>query len=576
MLMISAVALISIATLCCLFLRIENFPPDVAVRLEAGKEIVSGATPYVDFFVLDAPFSLFLNTLPVRLAHALHFFDGYSLAGCSLIFNWLLSAASIALTASLFLRQKHLRDSLTCHAFLLTYALLNFTAIYQFGQNEHLLMLGFIPYAVARWLEFSGKTLSLLERLLCGIAGGATAMLDPFFPAIYALWEVSLMAQFMRLSVKPFGVLTVAVLTALGIFSWDSIVNHAMMDSYRENILPLLLADRSSFDMRLYGFFSVPDTRPSIYALLLATVLVFGLPKRSSLMPPLAVTGWLGFCYYVAECKAFSYQAIPMFWTAALILSIAATALFEDVSRAFRRRQQNAVYAESEVNAINEASAAKPANAETENAANAVITINTANAKGWTTAKAVTPTILLCAAIGISFCASLYLQNKQAIAARTAHERLRGFEYTDIPDVTDSISTFSQKSDRVLVLNNGTAPAYPALLFQDKQPGSRILWGFHLPILARWEQIPTQNQATRQRLEQFYDQILKEDLAERPPALIVVQDGVTQEQLQKLGTMKYIDDNYAFQSEANYFTNNEAPKEFANCNYVSKVLTRVF
>lgn len=502
--------------------------------------MLTGHTAYVDVFTPDAPMMLIVSLAPAKLAQVFNL-TGYSLARCALVFEWLLATAMLALSASLILRRSRLQDSLSLQIFLLTLGFLNVAATYQFAEPEHYFMLTFIPFAIARWLEYSGRSLRPWECIICGIAGGIAATLDPLFATALFVWEVALLLQFTRLSVKVAGVLPLSVITYIALQIGLNTFAAQMMHGYISNVLPIINWDRISFDIRMYGFFSTPDARPSLYLLILSTILALALRYRNSLMTPLTVLGWTAFAFFVTECKGYLHNALPIFWTSSLTISLVLITLLSDLHRAIRRAQKR--YRRSQT--LEFAGRLKPA---------------------------------MLAAFVLTTCtlSTLLVQEKQMVVAKNASRDLRGFELTDIPDIAELIAEKTQKGDSVLVFDNGPAPAFPAITLQERKPGSRILWGFHIPVLERSQWVPGVNGKERERLEKFYDDILRDDLKENPPQLITIQDGATYDELKRMGTMKLIEDHYAFMGESNYFSANDPPKEFANYSYVSKVFLFAF
>lgn len=497
--------------------------------------MLSGSVPYVDVFTPDAPMMLLLSLAPAKVAQMFDL-SGYNLARCALVYEWIVANALLALSAVLLLSRSRLRDSLSCQMFLITLGFLNVAATYQFAETEHYLMLGFIPYAIARWLEYSGRRLRAWESIICGITGGIAATLDPLFAAALLIWEFALLLQFMRLSVKPLGVLSFSIITFVGIHLGLNACAPKMMQGYVSNILPIINWDRISFDVRLYGSFATPDARPTLYLLILATIFALGLRTKSSLTTPLTVLGWGAFGFFVIECKGFLHNALPMFWVSALTLSIIATALLADLARYFRKAEKR----HRRLPGIEVLSRWKPA-----------------LGAGF---------ILLACTLS-----ALLIQERQMVVAKNAWKDLRGFEFTDIPDIAELIATKTAKGDSVIVFNNGAAPMYPAITLQERKPGSRILWGFHLPVLERSQYVRSVDIKERERLEQFYDKIFREDLQKNRPQLVTIQDGAPYDELKRMGTMQVLDEHYAISGETNYFSANDPPKEFANCGFVSKV-----
>ncbi len=503
-----------------LLYRVDSLPGEVSLRIECAKLMLLGKTPYVDFFVLDAPMALFITVIPVKLAAVLNLLTGYGEAYFTLVFEWLISLGSLALTSSLLLRQKQLGHSLWSQSFLLTIAALNIACTFQFGQPEHFLMLGATPYLVARWLEYGGKKPELWQTIMSGAGAGLAILLDPCYWAVPLAIEFTLLIHFRKFPGRIITTLSLLVATAFALNTAINCFGVTMMNGYRSYILPLLIADRQSFDIYLYGQMSCPDSRIFYYFLAFVTLLAFGIRKRSSIVTPLVIIGWLGMAYHVALCKALFFQALPMFWCSALAASIMGTTLLFDLRRALPSRLARLI---------------KPF-----------------------------PTII-CACIA-TVCGSLLLEQHLQHLADTAAERYQSPSQRQITDVWKVITAKSRKFDKILVLSDSVPPFYPVATLKQRVHGSRIMWSFHLPILAKMKRRPGGEQE-HERLFQFYKKILMEDIENNASALILSEQTEAANLIARTDVEKLLRQHYVREEEAQFYSDNLPPREFDNPNY---------
>ncbi len=515
----AGLVILSLVSLINLLLNFKGLPAEVSLRLECAKLMVQGKTPYIDFFVLDSPLALFLSVIPVKVAAVLGL-EGWNIR-CTLIFEWIVSVAALALCTALIVRRKRLRQSLWCQTMLITVAVLNIACLYQFGQPEHFLMLGITPYLLARWLEYTGRKLTKWESILSGTIGGLAVLLDPFFLVVPVAIEFALLTYFMRFSVRLCSPLSSLILSSSIAGSIIVFGNQAMWSNYSSYILPLLIADRQSFDMRLYGLMSCPDSRVFIYEMLLSSLFVLAMRNKNSLIAPLVILSWLGFAYFIAECKGYFYQAVPMFWTASLVLTICGATLLKDLRRWSRRWKL----------------------------------------LNWR----LVPVVSVLTAIAT--CGFLYLEKTAETMAHTARKSIVSSGYLEVPDLTEAVTRESVRFERLLVLNNNVAPAYPAMTFQERTPGSRIMWSFFIPILNRMNESLTIPPAETARLSKFYFNILKEDLEKNPPELVLVETGWVWDSLKREGLTTVLEKRYSQCGEAMFYSHNLPPVEYSNPNY---------
>ena len=209
--LLSALGLILLLTLFLLLVRIAAMPAGLSLRIECARLIIDGAMPYRDFLVLDQPVAILLAWVPVAIAHLGGMHSGYAAAVATTVCNWGLSVASIAILFCLPAPAAMARNSMRWQGFVVLFAILNLLSVYQFGEPEHLLMLGVVPYAVGRWLEYRGSKLLWWQTTLTGFCCGVVCALDPLFICLPILLEVCLASLSAKLQGRLFSSFTVAI-----------------------------------------------------------------------------------------------------------------------------------------------------------------------------------------------------------------------------------------------------------------------------------------------------------------------------------------------------------------------------
>ncbi len=484
--------------------------------------MLEGKTPYVDFFVLDSPLILLLSCVPVKIAYELRLQTGYSIASCVIVFEWLISVYSLSLVATLFLRRPRLANSLFCQTVLFSVAFLNIACVYQFGQIEHLLMLGVLPYIVARWLEYSGKRLAPGEYLPIGLLSGLVILLDPSYWIIPFILEIVWISHFKRFPFKMQSILPIVLITSGLVHTLINGLGTAMMSGYRSFIWPMIVADRLTFDQFLYGIQACPDARIFIYLLIIATLLTFGTRKQLSIVTPLLVSGWLGFAYFIMLCKGFYFQALPMFWCAVLSLSILGALLLNELRRIGTPWFHRFVH----------------------------------------------PEIMAALVLTACICGSLLVEQHQKQLADTAEKRCEYPSWREVTDALKILESQANRYDKVIVLSDNVCPLYPTVTFKELTPGSRIMWSYHFPILAkmkaRHDKTP---EVERKRLLDFYQKILFEDIKNNLPPVILIGQTEANLNIQKTELEKFIRAHYVRSGEAQFYSDNVPPREYNNPNF---------
>ena len=161
---------------------------DCALELQCAQLLLDGQRPYVDFYKINPPLIIYLNTLPVLLARG----TGLSLAVSFTLLVGLAAALTLGLVFYLLARRElGLTDEQRYLLTLIAALLVALAAGPDWGQREHLFLIGYLPFLlrrVQRW-EGLGETRWGLD-LAVGIGAGLVAALKPHFLLIAALPEL--------------------------------------------------------------------------------------------------------------------------------------------------------------------------------------------------------------------------------------------------------------------------------------------------------------------------------------------------------------------------------------------------
>jgi hypothetical protein len=183
---------------------------------------------------------------------------------------------------------------------------------------------------------------------------------------------------------------------------------------------PLITTHRQLVDIRIYAHDATADCRWMIYFLIFSTLMQLGMRKNGTLSSALTMLGWLGFIWYVAQSDGFTYQALPMFWSASLAFSLNGSLLWLDLARSLKLSAS----------------------------------------KKWAALFAVVVSTVV---------SSLVLQETQHSLAASAYSRLGPQEH-DIPEATALALRYTQPGDTLLGLTQDATPFYPLITLAERRP----------------------------------------------------------------------------------------------------------
>ena len=134
------------------------------------------------FLTVISPLIFYVNVIPAFISEHLRMPPPLAFAICV----WLLLVSSCVLCQVLMLRRRHHKELAIYFPLTLTLPLFSCCLCGDFGQREHLFLILYFPFFLARWLRWSGNSLSNWEAGLAGVLAGIGLCFKPYFfiPAV--------------------------------------------------------------------------------------------------------------------------------------------------------------------------------------------------------------------------------------------------------------------------------------------------------------------------------------------------------------------------------------------------------
>ncbi|HVP83373.1 MAG TPA: hypothetical protein VMS78_01510 [Rhizomicrobium sp.] len=285
---------------------------DVAWIMEGAQRLLAGGQFGRDVVDANPPLAWWISCIPAAVANV----SGLGLGVSSVLFTTAAGLLSVWLTNAVLTRSDVASSTRAILISLLPVPLL-ISPGYDFGQREHLMLIGAIPYAAAASLAAQGRKLDFRLALAVGLFAAPAFCLKPYFlvvPVFVEAW-LALRCRSLRIWLRPeflvtpvFGVLYLA---AIKLFAPD----------YLAVVMPEAAA--------IYWAFNAPVTRvvplvaqfmaPPLLGWVLA--LVAKRSKPSLLAEALGVSAIAGAVSAVLQMKGFSYHLVPgigLAWVACL------------------------------------------------------------------------------------------------------------------------------------------------------------------------------------------------------------------------------------------------------------------
>ena len=296
---------------------------DVAWLLTVARRIDAGAVLYSrDLVEFNPPLAIQLSLVAVRMSRWLH---------VDTILAWRLLVAALA-TAALTLSWRLLSDALSdadrdlraSLAVLLSAALLCLPGI-MFGQREHLIVLGYVPYLIAAGLRATDVPINRVRGAFVGVALALAVSIKPHYALAILLVELGLRWRNgnWRALVRTesiVGLVTLLIVQAAAAIQFPGFLSFAV---------PLALT--------YYPAYGAAQLRPSYFIYLVAALASLGLrgvPRGVAIQREMfALAGVGAFGGYLLQGQGWEYQFLPAqtFFIVALALPVITLVL--DVAR---------------------------------------------------------------------------------------------------------------------------------------------------------------------------------------------------------------------------------------------------
>ncbi|MFZ5609321.1 MAG: hypothetical protein ACOY99_06905 [Pseudomonadota bacterium] len=270
---------------------------DVVWQMWLARQIAHGVELYADIIEINPPLWFWLGASVQAVA------EYFALKPVQVLVGGVFFYAGIALALIAWLIRA---QAPVCRAVILLTALMAMVVlpISDFGQREHLALIGALPYVFVMARRRQGQALPIPLAFLVGLAAALGFALKHYFllvPVFLELWLVAALGK----SWRPMRPETLALLAAAALYAAAVAL---FTPAFFTVTAPMVALAYSGYDMSLQWLFFTP------WALIWALGLVGIFSLRHSL-PPLAVAAllaFLGFALaYFLQQKGWRYHGLP-------------------------------------------------------------------------------------------------------------------------------------------------------------------------------------------------------------------------------------------------------------------------
>jgi hypothetical protein len=431
-------AVLLVATLSLIFARPLNINHDCALGLQEARLLLEEKVPYVDFVEINPPFFGYLHVIPVLIAD----FIGVHVATTFLVMVWVFSLICILVTRRLLLKAFDESEAVQAELVALAFAALCLFLLQrrEYGEREHLFVLGYAPFLALRFRRWEKETLHPGLAVSLGLLAGLVICLKPHCLAVALAPELYWLATHRR--AKPlfqpevFSPLLVGFAYALHFFLLPAEARASFFGRW----FPFIVERYDVYNCPL-GWMMRSKV---VWLALFAFGLTFALRAQRNekgwrLTRAFACMALAGVLTFLLQHKGWFYHCIPCLAASVATLSLASwwhvrTLRFldeEDGSAAFR---------------------------------------------------ILIPRVFLKRALAVLLAAT-------AIACVYLGARSNGPEHLERlqekSPLIRAICEMSSEDDAVLLISASVLPAYPYLIVTNRRPASRYLWFFPIPLLYR-------------------------------------------------------------------------------------------
>jgi hypothetical protein len=463
---------------------------EAAMALDAARHLCLGKVPYNGCFVFDEPLAIIVRVFPALAAFILHVHPIPVLS----LFVLFIFALSAFLLVEILKPACSRFGALNCTLLIFAYGLLTINFRFEFGQNEHLFVLLYAPYVMARLVRNYGlkveKKIASLAGVLCLISLGVAIHLWLFL----LLFEMYIFADGKLAGRNAEGGLYRGAPEVRALFVTAMVVCLFLLPvwpSYFQDYLKLALASQNMFHIDLYYQTLSPDRRDVLYWFTFAFVLGTALRSSCEILMPLLVNCLTAFILYLIWQDGSSHSLIPLNAFVCLVLAIELSLV---VSWAWKRFH--------------------PAGKEL------------------TQRSAATLLFVLCitpALIGTAWqCTQVSFKDFKSLGSI---DYLGYFNREDMAVFSDLIESNSHPKDEIFILSYWPRPAYPAILQMHREQASRYLCGSSIRILSQLKEERSNMflHLLKGSEARIFQNLVKDVLEKQPSFLVIQNEGLLSE-----------------------------------------------
>lgn len=432
---------------------------------------------------------MYLNVIPVALAHLMHWPDALGLNVTVHLFH----IVSVSIVAWLIYRFRQCFNPVIFMPVLLICAYYTQLLISDNGQREHIFVIGFLPLFFYRGLRYFGYDPGRKLGIACALIAGTCMALKPQFALILAAGELGFLIQSKNYKalLKP-EMLALFVPSVLYGICFLTLPQEAIKIFFDQALTAYTYG--SSWGARCSTFMMMGSyylTEP-IYHFVTALFVALVLRGKNPWLTPFTMICLAAFFNYISGGQAWTYRLLPLAFFSQMLLALEVGILLGWLYERLKGRINGLPY--------------------------------------WLAVLVFGSTIYHCAT-EIGF----FIETYQASEKFDLHKLgFWGYNPRSDFDLTFfSILQNSNQGDKVIHMGSGIRPGYPCQLQADRPPGSRYLYTYLLTMLvAAREKSPSHN-ADFDRLENEMLENLGNDILRNKPVLIYVQDAPIHQILDK-------------------------------------------
>lgn len=454
-----AIAFVVVTGICAFKILGNDYIADnCALYLDCGKMMAKGLMPYADFIDLNPPC---ISILMAGLAIVGNCF-ALSMVPLFKVSVFLFSIFSTALTGYFLLAadKQDARATKSTWAILFALLLSPYFLSFGFGERDHLLTLGYLPYFFLRIAKakFAALRVNPILSLIAGLLAGVAFCLKPQYILLMLVAEASrLKTTSLFVKAKDISIEVKGLLLSFALYvCYFLTLSPAAKENFAQFLMPLTMSDYTVYNVPyiLSLDFFCHNGQLVTSSILAWLVVIAGLlmHRRNIYLKPLAVFTITSFLLFVVQSKGWGYQSISFYFGVLLLAAIEASIGFALIERLSKTRRA------------------------------------------------------MCTALTVTGLSLLIF----ADTSKTGH---------CLDDLSDDIQMSTKPGQSVLVLASSVSPTYPVLVKTGRSNGSRYLWSAPLVMLDQKHE-RAEIEAARSS-QQVFDQIWQDTLNSNPQVIYI-------------------------------------------------------